>query len=244
MKTVTLITIEDIEKAIGIKTKAWQGNCYAIARAIVRAHLVEGRSVYGLYMGPVSSRGYYKGRAKRGFHRHGWIRLEDGRIMDPTRWSFENQPPYVYVIREPEPDAEECHCGHVRDEHKDGFFNSCLVCDCPDYSQREREYDEAAQTLAEMMHPKEMPAFDTESKIKFKVALSRKAQDHIKRLGGESLGARVTGEQAHWIANTPVRQLESHAKEIYEWLVAKDARALIPVDNRAMVLGEDICSTP
>jgi len=207
MRTPEALTIEQVETAIDIRTGNWRGNCYAIACAIVKAKLVKGRPAYGHYTGPVSKKGYFGNRAGLPFNRHGWILLDDGRIMDPTRWVFENVKPYLYIVRQ-------------------------------DNNNDDNEYDEGGQTLAEQLHPKELPPYDCDSKITLKVDLSRAAELHIKKLGGQSLGTRVTVEQAHWIATTSVRELGIHAKEIYKWLIKKKQRALIPIDSQTMVLGE------
>ena len=99
------------------------------------------------------------------------------------------------------------------------------------------------QELSALLRHKELPAYDVDAKSTLKVTLSSQAALHIKRLGGQSLGARITFEQAHWIANAPIRELEPYAKEIYEWLIAKKARALIPIDYQLTVLGEEACNT-
>lgn len=84
-----------VARSIGPTPAAWEGNCYAVACAI--APLVGGRPAYGLWHGEVSSAGYWANRAGQGFQRHGWVALPDGRILDPTRWSFEAVEPYIWL---------------------------------------------------------------------------------------------------------------------------------------------------
>ena len=86
--------VRDVEKAIGIPSEKWKGNCYAIASAIVEAGLIEGDAVYGLYLGDVDDGSplAYRGAVQR----HGWVLCKDGTILDPTRWVFENAKPYIY----------------------------------------------------------------------------------------------------------------------------------------------------
>lgn len=137
------LTIPLIEKAIQWPVATWEGNCYTVACAIVEAGLIKGRAVYGHYKGPVADTGYWAKRKGQLFQRHGWIMLEDDRIMDPTRWSFEDKEPYIAIF---EDDVFAwCRCGHVMDEHESGFFNPCEVCDCPDYQKAPvpfKDYDE------------------------------------------------------------------------------------------------------
>ncbi len=74
----------------------WIGKCYAISCAIVEAGLVEGRAVYGHWDGDVSP-DCEVFSPSRIFQRHGWIVLNDGRVLDPTRWVFEAVDPYLWI---------------------------------------------------------------------------------------------------------------------------------------------------
>jgi hypothetical protein len=82
---------------IGVPLDDWKGNCFAIATQIVEKGLVEGRAVYGHWLGPVAKDSFFAHRRKLPFIQHGWILLKDGRILDPTRWVFEATKPYLYV---------------------------------------------------------------------------------------------------------------------------------------------------
>lgn len=89
------IQVVHVQQAIGIPVKGWEKNCYGIACAIIDAGLVDGHAVYGLWLGEVSEDNTVW--EPRSCYRHGWIQLEDGRIMDPTRWSFEGVEPYIWL---------------------------------------------------------------------------------------------------------------------------------------------------
>jgi len=92
------ISITKTVKAIGHPPEDWIGNCYAIACQILEAGLVKGRAAYGHFRGEVSPDAPRFGEDHhRGWQRHGWIILEDGRVLDPTRWVFEAKKPYIYV---------------------------------------------------------------------------------------------------------------------------------------------------
>lgn len=91
-----IMNIKEIEKKINIFINRWHGNCYHIACEIVKVGIVEGRAIYGHYYGPVAKTG--KWDTRRVFQRHGWIILNDGRIFDPTRWSFEDKAPYIAIF--------------------------------------------------------------------------------------------------------------------------------------------------
>jgi hypothetical protein len=94
-----MITVKQIEKAIGLTAFEWAGNCYAVAKAVLDTNVVlEGTLRYGHYLGDVHplSR-FWDITCAAGFVRHGWIERPDGSIVDPTRWVFECVSPYVYV---------------------------------------------------------------------------------------------------------------------------------------------------
>lgn len=90
-------SLAEVEQSIGIPAPQWQGRCYEIAGAIVKAGLVKGRAVYGHYRGPVDGGSIFYAKSALGFVQHGWVVLEDGRVFDPTRWAFECRKPYLFV---------------------------------------------------------------------------------------------------------------------------------------------------
>lgn len=88
------LTVEKLEAVAG-PASDWEGSCYAIAcRA---AKLVNGQPRYGHWLGTVNPNGYWGPYAGAMFQRHGWVKLDDGRILDPTRWSFEAVEPYIWL---------------------------------------------------------------------------------------------------------------------------------------------------
>lgn len=228
------LTIAEVEKAIDLKAEDWHGNCYAVSIAILRAGLVEGVPRYGHYYGPVSPNGFWKSRVKQPFMRHGWIELNDGRVFDATRWSFENKPPYLHIADDDF--SFQCQCDHVEDEHERGFFSQCTLCDCPDYEERKSEYDPGGNRMrAKLVAYRPMPVYDPKAK-RYRLKLSNKARIYLKNL---------VGNPPHWnhahliyLANLAIDQLGLYAEELYKALVEIEQQALIPIDNRQFVLGE------
>lgn len=92
-----LPTLKKCETALKLPAAKWAGRCHEIALALVEAGLVPGCAVYGHFTGRVHSLSYFGDRAGLGFVRHGWVQLPDGRVFDPTRWTFEAKSPYLYV---------------------------------------------------------------------------------------------------------------------------------------------------
>ena len=100
------LIISHIEKAIDLPASEWHGKCTLISQAVVQLGLVTGDAVYGHYRGPVDHSSYWAGRSACGFIQHGWVLLRDGRVLDPTRFSFENADPYIH-IGSADPDYDE-----------------------------------------------------------------------------------------------------------------------------------------
>ena len=102
---------DELAGKIGVPLHDWPGNCYAIATRIVEAGIVEGRAVYGHYLGPVAKGSIFSGR---GLIRHGWIVTKTGRIIDPTRWVFDNSTPYILDTGAQDPAYDEGGNGLMR----------------------------------------------------------------------------------------------------------------------------------
>lgn len=84
-----------IAREINVPLEEWPGNCHGIAGLILEKMPIEGmRLVRGHFDGPISRESIYRG----GVQQHSWLRLEDGRILDPTRWCM-TQPnrPFIYL---------------------------------------------------------------------------------------------------------------------------------------------------
>jgi len=90
------LTIEMLEAELELPADQWHGKCHQIAWAADK--LLGEESVtapYGHYLGPVDPDGYWGDR--KGLIAHGWVLLKDGRVLDPTRFSFENKDPYIFI---------------------------------------------------------------------------------------------------------------------------------------------------
>jgi len=88
------LTIEELERALDMSADQWHGKCTLIAHYACK--LVGGHEIYGSYLGPVHKDGYW-GNRRMLPNNHGWVLLDDGRVLDPTRWSFEHKDPYIYI---------------------------------------------------------------------------------------------------------------------------------------------------
>jgi len=83
----------------------WPGQCLAVVLSVLRNGLADGRQSNGTWCGPVAQRHrdrYDPAEVALRRVRHTWITLTDGRVLDPTRWVFDDSAPYVYVGTDPE----------------------------------------------------------------------------------------------------------------------------------------------
>jgi len=87
---------EIVAAEIGIPLDRWPGNCHGIAEAILHRMPTEGmRLVRGHFTGWVSKDSVY---SRAGMQQHSWLRLQDGRILDPTRWAMTSPDrPHIYL---------------------------------------------------------------------------------------------------------------------------------------------------
>jgi len=200
------LTLKDCEEALGEEASTWKARCYEIASRIVAAKLVKGTAVYGHWLGPVHSKSCFAG--SRPFVQHGWIVLpNDLRVIDPTRWVFEHEAPYLF-LGEP---------GRLYDEGGNEW-RTVMRGAAPafDVSERAIEFDKRAM--------------DTETWKFVERYLEIDYEDEEQRPGV------LSRSQVSWIANAPLTELGRHARGVYDALEKVGEVALIPIDNFKRVM--------
>lgn len=85
---------ERLAAKIKVPLANWPGNCYGVACKCVESGAVQGKAIYGVWDGPIFPGSPFYGRA---FMHHGWVKLPDGRIFDPTRFVFGGAEPYLWL---------------------------------------------------------------------------------------------------------------------------------------------------
>ena len=85
----------ELAALIGLPLTDWPGRCHAVAERVLRHAPTQGmRLVRGHFHGWTSPGSVYG----RGPQQHSWLRLRDGRILDPTRWAFDQpERPYLHI---------------------------------------------------------------------------------------------------------------------------------------------------
>lgn len=97
MKLQDLPDVHEIGEQIETPVEDWPGRCHQIAGSLIDMRLVTGRLIYGHYLGPVSEHSMFANRLGLPFIQHGWIIHESGVVVDPTRWVFEHEEPYIFI---------------------------------------------------------------------------------------------------------------------------------------------------
>ena len=84
-----------LAEEIAVPLERWPGNCHGVATEILNLLPVRGmRLARGHWHGPVHGDSVFSA----GPSQHTWLELEDGRILDPTRWAFTNpHKPRIYL---------------------------------------------------------------------------------------------------------------------------------------------------
>ncbi len=229
-----LPTLAECEKALGEKAETWVARCYEISCAIVRAGLVKGQAVYGHWVGRVSRKSHFANRRHLPFIPHGWLLLEDGRVLDPTRWVFEAVAPYLYVGEPPDDwSISPCaNCGLIYEEHTDDG----PADQCGNYEQELWPYDEGGNKWREAEFAGR-PKPEAKGPLK-DVALTGFPKVWLGGVLGVPDASKLAASQLMYVANMSYDALKravgpAGVKMIYEVIYDFDETSVswIPLDN-------------
>jgi hypothetical protein len=217
-------TVEQVVEAIGVPLENWEGNCYGIASLLAESGLVKGRPVYGHFLGKVSEESeMWSARSRHPFVQHGWVELEDGRIVDPTRWSFEAKEPYIWVGEDGQGEYDE----------GGNELRAAMMGPWPLFDDSQHEQTFHLELLPEIVD--ELDYLGSKLKDPFD-------PDQMDRdpLDPEHYQLEVTNEQLFWLANIPVNRLRHrwHARELFTQIEEHGLKGFIPLDNWNMVMKE------
>jgi hypothetical protein len=206
VKTPEGLTLTDCEEVLGEKAPLWAGRCYEISSRIVAAGLLDGTAVYGHWLGPVHPKSPFAGG--RPFVQHGWVVFpNDRRVLDPTRWVFEHEEPYLF-LGDP---------GKLYDEGGNEWRGATRG-PVPSFDVSEKQFDFDKRVM------------DTAT-WKF---VERYLE--IDYMDEDQVPGVLSKQQVFWLANAPLADLGPHAKTVYDALVKKGEEALIPIDNFRRVM--------
>lgn len=234
-KPKPLPTLAECEKALGEKAETWVARCYEISYRIVAAGLVDGEAVYGHWLGDVAPRSHFADRGHRlAFIPHGWILLKDGRVLDPTRWVFEDVAPYLYIGEEPDHwSVTPCaNCKLLKEEHRDdGPEDQCEM-----FEVEKWPYDEGGNQWRDAVnHGRPAPVPEGP---RAKTGIHGWTDTWVASLLGEKSAAELTVNQLFYLANLSYMTMKQGVgpegvKMIYNAICDHHETAIsfIPVDN-------------
>ena len=196
-------TLAECEAAVGEPAEKWVSRCHEIAVKILDGLKLPGKDQYGFYYGPIQEDSSFHPRL---FARHGWVLLEDGRIFDPTRWTFDSPgEPYIFCL------------------HPDWF-------DGDEYDFGMNRYREA-----NLRPPPKFGEYDEDGEKQVGLKLSGQDRDFVQDLFDELPPSNgwivLTKAQVFWLANYPHHLFGTFAKSVYEAIIEAGFSIFIPVDN-------------
>ena len=99
---------------------------------MLKKNIITGRAIYGHWLGGASGSSIFWDRSNLPFIHHGWIETPDKRIIDPTRWVFEDVAPYLFIS-----DKNDL----VEDLYDEGGnkFREAMMSPCPEYKEKDRK---------------------------------------------------------------------------------------------------------
>lgn len=210
------MSVEDIAQAIGLPVEQWPGNCYAVAVKMNEKLQLGLTPCYGHFSGWVHRASMFSPRMQSmGVVNHGWLATDDGVIVDPTRFVFENQPAGIYIGRE-----------HSADYERGG--NSALD---RMLGGRPRPAFDPTQEL------KILPVLAAEH-----ASACAWVIDQLEQSRARPQHCAMTAE-LFWLCNRPPQWMvatdgQPMAAPFYRLAQALGFGAFIPIENRLMVLGE------
>ena len=157
---------QDLAREIDIPLVNWAGNCHGIAEAVLRRTPVAGmRLVRGHFLGRIHRDSPYRGSPQQ----HSWLELEDGRILDPTRWAMTcPDKPYIFLGPDEELDYDEGGL-MLRAKGRPAKMSSALLSGqdmlAPHRVILERLSDQDAQDVRDMYHAGGLSAPEDTPKI-------------------------------------------------------------------------------
>jgi hypothetical protein len=208
-------SLKECERLVGSPALRWKKRCYEIATLFVNAGIVDGVAVYGHWLGPIHPNSCFAAKSAAGFCRHGWVKLADGSIVDPTRWCFEAVSPYVF---------HGPNCGKY--DEGGNQLRAKVMGPPPEFDPFEARFDASKNVMD----------YATWNFVE-------KFLDVDYAFTDQEPGT-LTRSQLFYLANSPPDVLGVHTAGVYNWLIAVGRKAAIPIDNFMKYEREYAESTP
>lgn len=222
LRRVDAQTPQSVAQAIGLPLSQWPGNCYAVAVQMNEKLGLGLIACYGPFSGWVARESRFAQRmAALGVVNHGWLATKAGVIVDPTRWVFENTEPAIHIGIDSE---------HEYERGGNTALRRLL-------GERPRpDFNPAKSGL------RYLPQGDGADDVAIAWVLAQ-LQESPQRPA-----RAVTVQELFWLCNSNPVDLASvegpMARRFYEIAQRLGMRALIPIENWAMVMAADPPALP
>lgn len=217
--------IETTAKVINVPVTEFPGRCNEIAMYLLETGIAPEGSVnrYGHWLGEVTDK-WFGWNPKLPFQRHVWLETTNGTIIDPTRWCFTGEEPYIYVGKN---DGEYDFGGQrIRKALRPPFPYACGDNSCED------GYDDPMHKHCKDHRVELTPLFVDEAIPKNYFGDPQiEMDDDANELQSGRANTTLRTCQLFWIANAPTDSLGSEGKVVIRYLLRDGYRALVPIDT-------------
>lgn len=204
------LDVYQIASQIGIDVSLWPGKCYGIAAAAIKNGVVVGNLRYGHWLGPVVAGSIFSNQP---IVPHGWIETSSGStVIDLTRWVFEGTSPYVY-------------------EGSNDFY------DVAGNVWRMKNLKPPPRRNSSTTAPTKVYLLDSGGFRRVTSLLLHVAHDDDRLHTNGCIPTHLTLEERAWLLNLPPSLLGEFVHQLYTVAVKTGDQALIPIDNRRLILG-------
>lgn len=92
-----ILDINKIANIIGLPIVDWEQNCCDISILLLKNDIVSGTLKEGVFIGEIHQDSIFLRNGTVDELRHCWIELDNGQIVDPTRWTITCEKPYIFI---------------------------------------------------------------------------------------------------------------------------------------------------
>lgn len=90
-------SIHEFEESIGIASDKWHRRCGDVLAYAMKNNLLDGQLKWGYYVGLIHEDSIFCENGLVDKVDHFWLELDDGRVLDPSKWIITCEEPYVHL---------------------------------------------------------------------------------------------------------------------------------------------------
>ncbi len=90
-------TIQELAYSINLPTNDWNRRCGEVIANVLKDGILDGQLKWGYYIGFIHQNSIFCENALIKEIDHFWLELDDGRVLDPSKWIITCELPYIYI---------------------------------------------------------------------------------------------------------------------------------------------------